>query len=273
MSITAVQPRTTVLRSIKAKKNTQPEIFPHQYRTTISFEDRESIENAIHVNRIAIDPNVEKLCESVKRKGILRDILVSQVSLKGGPIKTYILDGNHLYVALIKLGMDIPIRYVCVKDEKEFIDTMSFFNSSSKSWIIENYVKAYGTINSDYKLLGIFKKEYQYLGYPIIINTLIHGNPKGKSYNVKKGTFEIGNKSQAKVRLKYVDDYFGIIGVNSHIGTKKYHLGEFLKYLDLKGVEYQHEIFMKYVANNVNKIICTVTPKAGDLVKLFMKCK
>ena len=61
------------------------------------------------INRPITPAQVSKMAESIQYfNDILRPVIVCKVNFLDGIEKTYIVDGQHLYMACMRLKIDIP---------------------------------------------------------------------------------------------------------------------------------------------------------------------
>lgn len=113
-------------------------------------------------NRITTKSHNKTMYNSVEAlRKVLRPLVV--VLLNG---KYYIVDGQHLYHALIKFGLPIEFYLIEVKTETELIKIMRQMNSSARRWGIQQFVKV--NTSSDrrknaYDKLQMFTDSYTYI--------------------------------------------------------------------------------------------------------------
>lgn len=113
-------------------------------------------------NRIATKSHNKTMYNSVEAlRKVLRPLVV--VLLNG---KYYIVDGQHLYNALIKFGLPIEFYLIEAKSETELIKIMRQMNSSSRRWGIHQFVKV-NTSNDKrknaYDKLQMFTDKYTHI--------------------------------------------------------------------------------------------------------------
>jgi hypothetical protein len=86
------------------------------------------------INRPIKAQQVTKLSESINAMGIIRPVVVSEFSFITGKKEKYIIDGQHLSMALLRNNMNIP--YLEIK-----------INNKQQRSIIENIANAYLNLN------------------------------------------------------------------------------------------------------------------------------
>ena len=76
------------------------------------------------INRGITISHVTKLANSIKMMGVIRPIVCAYLDFIDGTKKLYIIDGQHLYYALMRYGMDIPYTLVTIKDKQQLVETI-----------------------------------------------------------------------------------------------------------------------------------------------------
>jgi hypothetical protein len=92
------------------------------------------------INRPITPNQVTKLAASILMMGIIRPIVIAELSFITGVKQKYIVDGQHLYNACLRLGINIPYIIVTVKNQEELIEKIALLNASSKSWTQFDYL-------------------------------------------------------------------------------------------------------------------------------------
>lgn len=150
------------------------------------------------INRSVSPGHVSKLAESIQRMDCIRPVIVAKLSFITGRPETYIIDGQHLFNALLRLNMDIPYLELTkgISNEKELIETIALLNASSKSWALTDYAMAWSHIINDYKKLLKYFQIYDLdLG---TLASILSGKSAtdggSNSHLVKNGSFRISNE-------------------------------------------------------------------------------
>ena len=63
--------------------------------------------------------------------GCLRPVVIAHLSFKE-LVGNYVIDGQHLFHALIRNNMDIPFVMIDVADEQDLVEKLALLNNSSK---------------------------------------------------------------------------------------------------------------------------------------------
>lgn len=155
-----------------------------------------SLLKRIQGNREINKAHVEEMKESVKRNGILRDVIVC--ILNG---VYYIVDGQHLAQALFELGEKIPCKIVDCKNPFEMVQLMIDLNTTSKGWSLTEYINSWAWYGkSDYKKLQKTiqdSKTRNYVGVTqetvIMMALSQNANRTELTKQTKTGEFKIGN--------------------------------------------------------------------------------
>lgn len=218
------------------------------------------------INRPIIPSQVTKLAESINKMGIIRPVVVCKTSIIDGSMKTYILDGQHLYSACLRNNSDIPYVETEVTSKADLIEKIALLNSSSKSWIISDYLQSWGSIKEDYKellrLVGVYDIEAS------IIAGILHGASSGGTISriIKKGLFSIKNKEEKLVILDQITDILKSVPRMSR-WDNKYFVGQWLNYRSTCGT-YNHPKLIKYLkAHKTELLLATQDPE--EMNKLF----
>jgi len=86
------------------------------------------------INRGVSPGHVTKIAESISKKGVLRPVIMAYIDFIDGIKKLYIIDGQHLYFAILRFNIDIPYALVDINTKEDLIETLALLNASSKSW-------------------------------------------------------------------------------------------------------------------------------------------
>ncbi len=226
------------------------------------------------INRDVIPSHVTKIANSILKTGCGRSIIVAQLSFIEGVVKWYIIDGQHLYYALIRLNQDFPYKIIeNITTQEELVECIACYNHSSKSWTMVDYIKAWSSVNPDYKTLKTACDTYDIelsIISPILMNVEIGGSVGSSPTlnHIKKGTFFIDDYTKSKITLDYLTDIFKIIKrLNRH--QNRYVCSEFVKLI--RGIkDYNHIRFMKNLSANKDNFLLA-THEEGALGDMFNK--
>lgn len=192
----------------------------------------------ISFNRPVDNKHVDRLLSSIKRNGILRLPVIVFTRLFSAKPQYNIVDGQHLVLALVKAGIT-EVECIVTKSEStsEIVGMMASLNNTSRSWKIEDYVKAFNAMGNDnYRTLHVYKIGNN---LPYSVCGMILG---GSSINeIKTGTFKIQNSDADKIS-SYVIDVCALMGTKNSKFMKA--LIRFIRHAP----EYKHKTFMEKLA-------------------------
>lgn len=116
---------------------------------------RESIFFLEGVNREVNPYTVAGLVESITRIGMtIRPVILADLQFEGlRKPGWYIIDGQNLFTALIKMKQDIPFEIMECPTMHDVIREMTAVNSTSRRWTLDNYITAWANVSDDYRLL------------------------------------------------------------------------------------------------------------------------
>jgi hypothetical protein len=226
------------------------------------------------INR-AIDPaQVTKLAESIDLMTLVRCIVVAKISFIDGKLRSYIVDGQHLFNA--KLRNNIPIEYVEieVKNLTELVERIAYLNASSKSWKLVDYILAWSSVNPDYKKLNQYFNIYDFelsVLASILSNNTLKSNEGGSSItkNIKKGNFKIVDEDFNVSILNDLTDILKIIPRMNRF-ENRYVCSEYVNFRRTSGCSYNHKTFIKNLDKNKQKFILA-TQEQEKLADMFRK--
>ena len=238
---------------------------------TLKKDSKQSFSYLAGINRPVNPAQVTKLAQSVNKMGIIRPVVVAEISFIDGKKKPYIIDGQHLFNALIRNNMDIPYVTITVKDKVELVEKIALLNASSKNWAMIDYITAWASLSADY-----VKLNHYYQVYDIELTTLaailagasVDGGVTVK--NIKAGTFKLGDE---KVNINILDSVTDILKIIPRMDRvrNRYAIREYTKFRRTT-TGYNHDVFMKKLKANKEKFLL-VTQQEGNLTSLFTKLK
>ena len=227
----------------RPKGRSLDEIFPIQL---MKANSNKGFSFLLGVNRAVIPSHVTKMAESVQKIGITRPVTVAYFDYQG--VKDYyIIDGQNLYHALLRLGSDIPYRVIEVHNEQDMVEKIALLNTSSKTWSIQDYVTAWGYIKPDYKTLQHLHNVYDLeLG---ALASLLYGYI-GMSCNVlrviKRGEFEIKNVDKCISILDNITEILTIIPRLDRNANRTF-VSAYLAFVSTNYDGYDHAKFRAYI--------------------------
>jgi hypothetical protein len=213
------------------------------------------------INRPIIPSQVSKMAESIQYfDGILRPVIVCKVNFLNAIEKTYIVDGQHLYMACMRLKMDIPYLEIEVKDHRDLVQKIALLNATSKNWTLDDYINTWAYYKKEYQeyryLLGLYNIEKTILAE--LLHTGIvragHIGNTSMSKTIKKGELRIVNKELAIKVLDYVTD---LRSVTKDLGRQEQKLliSVMIEKIKADGGEYNHNKYKKYLQSIQSKLL------------------
>ena len=209
--------------------------------------------NYLPMNRNIDSKQVEALVQSIREMGVTRQVICVKTSCIDGELKTYVIDGQHLVHACQREDLPVEYRYIEITSEDDIIRKMAFYNNSSKSWKLMDYVNAWLYNNPDYLTLKKFKNLYNL--EPMMIAGICNN---ADSYNgvaaasdlIKTGEFRVTNPN-AEAMCKDFSDLFIRIG-KADRWVKHNFLRVFIQAYN--GKNYDHKKTLENVDKNIKTI-------------------
>jgi len=238
---------------------------------TLKKNSKQSFSYLAGINRPINPAQVTKLAQSVTKMGIIRPVVVAYIAFIDGIKKLYIIDGQHLFNALIRNNMDIPYVVIDVKDKKDLVEKIALLNASSKNWSMLDYIIAWASLSNDY-----VKLNHYYQVYDIDLTTLatiLLGNSvdgSGTVNTIKNGKFKIVDE---KFNVSILDNVTDLLKVIPRVerNNNRYATREYIKFLRTTK-NYNHKKFIDNLKKNKKEFILA-TQEDGKLVELFTKLK
>ena len=219
------------------------------------------------INRDIIPSHVTKIAESVTSMGVIRPVVISKLDFKGIKPGTYVIDGQHLLHALIRLGLDIPTVSISISNQEELVEKIAMLNASSKSWQLMDYVQSWKCIHEDYVILDKYFNTYD-----IEVRTIVaclNDRPEGADLSklIKKGQFRVVNEKNGKMWLDSITDILKLTPRMDRWSNRKF-VGGLLQVIRSKS--YDHTVFHSYIKRNKDKITL-VTQDPEQLAQFLEK--
>ena len=235
-------------------------------------DSKQSFSYLAGINRPINPSQVTKLANSVNKMGIIRPVVVAEVSFIDGKKKLYIVDGQHLFNALIRNNMDIPYVVVDVKDKKDLVEKIALLNASSKNWAMVDYVTAWASLVPDYVRLNHYFQVYDFeISFLAgVLLTLPSADTGSAGRKIKSGEFRISNEKENLQILDYVTDMLKVVPRMNRF-ENKYACSEYVKFLRVTK-NYNHKKFITNLEKNKKQFVMA-THEEGKLSELFTKLK
>lgn len=221
------------------------------------------------INRPIYPAQVTKLAESINKMGIIRPVIIAEIDFITGKKTKYIIDGQHLFNALIRNGMDIPYVTIAIKDKQDLVETIAKLNASSKNWCLLDYVLAWSSLIPDYVKLNHYYQVYDF-DMGVLSSVLLDTSSDGGNVvkKIKNGTFRIINE---KENVKLLDQLTDVLKIAPRMNRveNRYLCREYIRF-SKTCPKYNHDKFMKNLEKNKEQFKF-VTQEEGELKELFNK--
>lgn len=272
MRVTSDDPQTEEKSSEKKSKRTS---FSERLRSIFNVQvlDKNSTKGFKFlegINRDIRPAQVTTLAKSVNKMGVLRPVIVADMYFNGLS-GTYIIDGQHLFFALMRENMDIPYIKVEIKDAEELVERTALLNSSSRSWVLKDYIQIWSFIRPDYKRLSHYFNQYD-LEVQTVASILNNRNAStgGANTIIKNGTFVVKNEAKAVQVLDYVTDVLKCVPRMDRM-SNKFFVGAYIEFLTQASSSYDHTKFCNYLKQNKQKLTF-VNGDKDNIFSFFNEC-
>jgi hypothetical protein len=219
------------------------------------------------INRAINPAQVTKLAKSLEKMLILRPVVIAELSFLNGKIGKYIVDGQHIFNALIRLGWEIPYVTIKVDSKQDLIEKIALLNASSKTWTMQDYVVAWSFLKADYVKLNHYFQVYDFeitqLASILSGNITIGGNV---TRILKSGEFKVVNEEKNIQILNNITDMLKIVPRMNRF-ENRYAITEYVRFVRSTST-YNHKLFLESLEKNKNKFILA-TQEGGKLAELF----
>jgi hypothetical protein len=223
------------------------------------------------VNREIIPQHVTKLTTSLDKMGVIRPVVVATFDFLDGTMTTYIIDGQHLYHALMRVGWDVPYKTIEIKDTVDLAEHLALLNNSSKSWQMKDYIKVWSNVNKDYVKLNKYFNTYDIelsQVAEILMNNTCNGTVGGShiSTSIKKGEFRIDDEKRGTMLLNYITDALKIVKRMDRMSNKLF-IASYVNFVNTYD-GYDHKQFLANLKLNKDKFK-TITQDPEEYKKLL----
>lgn len=228
---------------------------------------REDIHFMPQGNRDLSSKQIQKLKHSINKYGILRDVILIKTSLFGGKSKYYIIDGQHLFMAVESLNMLEDLEYkVCKYDFKSISEIVSFvatINSSQTPWKLQNYIEAYASTNLHLDYNKLIAKRIRYnLSFTLL--AMVYGGlgQSAASNMLKEGKFKFVDEEKGDKVVKILQDVILLIGRSNSMTLNRFTTAFYNWY---NAVNYDHKKFLKFIKKNIDRLL-VLNPEGIELL-------
>lgn len=182
---------------------------------------------------------------------VIRPVVVARISWIDGTPRYYIIDGQHLYHALIRVGASIPYVVVDVADEQDLVEKIAMANASSKSWTLGDYVKAWSFVRPDYITLNQLIATHN-ISPRTVVSCYMPSYGKSCSKVIKTGAFKIEDKKGGDRLLNQLNDCLSVCPRGSMWDIERF-ANAALKIMRTHKF-YNHTQFIAYLKKNKRKL-------------------
>jgi hypothetical protein len=225
------------------------------------------------INR-PIDPaQVTRRAQSVDAMTLVRSIVVARIDFIEGREVSYIIDGQHLFNAMLR--NDVPIEYVEieVKDLVDLVEKIAMLNASSKSWKLTDYILAWSAVREDYKKLNkyfnIYDFELSTLASILSCSAVHTSGGSSITKTIKTGEFTIVDEARQVALLDHLTDVLKIIPRMARF-ENRYVCAEYINFRNAVGGAYRHKEFLSNLEKNKDKFVLA-TQQQQKLTEIFRK--
>lgn len=216
------------------------------------------------INREIKPAHVSEMAESIQLMGVIRPVVVAKVNHLPGGLKTYIIDGQHLYTACLRLKLDIP--YVELPSETvdtlpKLIEVIALLNSTSKTWALEDYVNTWAYYKPEYQTFKDLYQRYnverstlaELLHTGVVRATSVTSGGSSISKTLKNGELRILNLAKAVEVLDYVSD---LRAITKDLGRleQKMIISAIIEKIKADGGSYNHKKYKTYLQSKKNEL-------------------
>lgn len=229
------------------------------------------------INRPITPGHVTKIAKLIEKCNIAtRPVVIAIIDFLDGKPVPYIVDGQHLYTACLRLNIDIPFLEVEIKDIVHLVEIIALQNSSSKSWSIMDYVNSWKIVNKDYIVLNDLYNRYDIellqlaeLLYRTSINCYKGGGNSVMSRIIKTGEFKIKDLDMSIDILNKITDVLKIVPRMDRFSNKLF-IATLSSYILTP--KYNHKLTLNYISKNKDKFL-TVTQDPDKFIELLEQIK
>jgi hypothetical protein len=232
----------------------------------------ESLSYLAGINRPVNPSHVTKLANSIDVMGVIRPVVVATMSFVTGKPTKYIIDGQHLFNALIRNNMPIDYVEIDVKNMTELVEKIALLNASSKTWVLTDYITAWCAIENDYVKLNHYFNVYD---FELSMLAAVLANRSAKflggqmTKTIKAGSFRIENEAFNVAVLDDLTDVMKVFPRQNRV-ENRYVCSEYISFRRNNNVKYNHATFLKNLKAEKSKLVFT-TSEEEKLTKFFQK--
>jgi hypothetical protein len=237
----------------------------------LSDSSRAKLNYLAGINRPINPSHVTTLAKSLAKMGCVQPVVTAELDFISGKKELYIIDGQHKFNALMRLGRNIPYVIIKVQDKRDLVQHLSLLNASSKSWSMQDYVRAWSSLSEHYIKLNQYFERFD-VEIRTVASILSGFKDSGSmGTRIKNGEFKIVDEAKNLQKLSHLTDALKVVPRMNRF-ENRYFINEYLNFLASKGCEYNHVKFLTYLQKNKEKFILA-TQEQGKLTEFFQEIK
>lgn len=226
------------------------------------------------INRPITPSQVTIMAKSVELYGVLRPIIILETDCISGKKENHVGDGQHLFNACLRVGVNIPYITIKVYSKEELVQVMAMLNASSKTWTMLDYVRAFSSYNPNFVKLNHYFQVYD-IEMSIVAAILSNLTVAGSSIAVKRiksGELVIKDEAQNVSILDNLTDVLKFVPRMNRF-ENRYLCAEYVNFRRTEGSNYKHTEFLKNLGNNKQKFILATQEKErlSDMFRVLAK--
>jgi len=226
------------------------------------------------INRPITPSQVTIMAKSIEELGVLRPIIIIETDCISGKKENHVGDGQHLFNACLRVGVNIPYVVVQVDTKEELVQVMAMLNATSKTWSMLDYVRAFSSYNPNFVKLNHYFQVYD-IEMSIVAAILSNLTVAGSSIAVKRiksGEIVIKDELQNVSILDNLTDVLKFVPRMSRF-ENRYLCAEYVNFRRTEGANYKHKEFLKNLEKNKQKFILATQEKEklADMFRVLGK--
>ena len=226
------------------------------------------------INRPITPSQVSIMAKSVEELGVLRPIIIIETDCISGKKENHIGDGQHLFNACLRVGVNIPYVIVQVDTKEELVQVMAMLNATSKTWSMLDYVRAFSSYNPNFVKINHYFQVYD-IEMSIVAAILSNLTVSGSSVAVKRiKSGELVIKDETK-NVSILDNLTDVLKFVPRMNRfeNRYLCAEYVNFRRTEGGNYKHGEFLKNLGKNKEKFILATQEKErlSDMFRVLAK--
>lgn len=192
---------------------------------------------------------------SVSLHGNKRLVIIIKTDVIDGVMREYIADGQHLFEALITLGMHIVYTYHIVGTKEQLVQFLTDMNNTAKPWTLMNYIDAWAELTDDYKHLQRSITRYGIKPQGIAMVAMNLPSRATIAHLIKLGRYHIVDRTRFRTMMGHIVDLLTIpeLGSTNAGYLPNRLIAAFIRHYNSVS-EYNHFIIKERLIENIDLI-------------------